>query len=58
VDEELVPLSVAAQVTYFHLSGMQVRLPEDRPLDEVVRLAALALAEIAPSWPPSSSRTS
>ena len=48
VDDELVPLSVAAQVTYFHLTGMRVRPPEDRPLEEVVRLAALALAGVAP----------
>lgn len=50
VSDELVLLSVAAQVTYFHLSGLRESSPDDRPLAEVVRIAALALAEIVPVY--------
>ena len=49
-NDELVLLSVAAQVTYFHLSGLRESSPDDRPLAEVVRIAALALAEIVPVY--------
>ena len=47
LDDELVPLSVAAQVAYFHLNGT-LGVPDNRSLEELVRLGALALAEFAP----------
>lgn len=34
LDDELVPLSVAAQVAYFHLNGMRLGVPDNRSLDE------------------------
>lgn len=48
IKDELVPLSIAAQVTYFHLSGLRIHVSDGQPLAEMIRITALALAEIAP----------
>lgn len=49
-DDELVPLSIAAQVTYFHLNGLRLNISDDRALTEVIRSTALALTQIAPIY--------
>lgn len=50
VKDELVPLAIAAQVTYFHLSGLRIYISDDQPLAEIIRITALALAETAPIY--------
>lgn len=50
VKDELVPLATAAQVTYFHLSGLRLYISDDQPLAEIIRITALALAEVAPIY--------
>jgi hypothetical protein len=48
LDAELIPLSVAAQVAYFQLTGVIDQTRADDGLAEMVQLAALALSQVAP----------
>ena len=50
LDNELVPLSVAANVTYFHLTevGKQVLMQEN--LAEILPVVAVALSQVAPIY--------
>lgn len=50
VKDEMVPLTIAAHVTYFHLSGLRINISDDQPVAEIIRIAALALAEITPIY--------
>src|SRR5688572_19330807 len=47
LDAELVPLSVAATVTYFHLADARTRLQQTDSVQRAVGLAALALSQVA-----------
>lgn len=49
VDDELVPLSIAAQVAYFHVNSSTC-VPDDKPLEDLVRVTAIALSQIAPIY--------
>jgi hypothetical protein len=51
VDDELVPLSIAAQVAYFHING-STGVSNDKPLEELVRVTAIALSQVAPIYGP------
>lgn len=48
IEEELVPLSVAATVTYFHVTAVARQLDEGDNLAEVLHLVAVALSQVAP----------
>ena len=48
IEEELVPLSVAATVTYFHVTAVGKQLDDEDNLSEVLHLVAVALSQLAP----------
>jgi hypothetical protein len=48
IEEELVPLSVAATVTYFHVTALAKQLDDEDNLAEVLHLVAVALSQVAP----------
>jgi hypothetical protein len=48
IEEELVPLSVAATVTYFHVTALARQLDDEDNLAEVLHLVAVALSQVAP----------
>lgn len=49
-DDELVPLSVAARVAYFQLTRINAGFQGESALAEATRLAAIALAQVAPIY--------
>jgi hypothetical protein len=49
IDDELVPLSIAAPVAYFHING-SAGVPDDKPIEELVRVTAIALCQVAPIY--------
>jgi hypothetical protein len=49
-DDELVPLSVAARVAYFQLTRINGGSHGESALAEATRLAAIALAQVAPIY--------
>jgi hypothetical protein len=48
--EEYVPLSVAATVTYFHITETSRQLGNEQHLSEVMHLVAIALSTVAPFY--------
>ena len=48
LDEEPVPLSVAANVAYFHLTHLKRQVDLPGQLADMVQLAAVALSQVAP----------
>ena len=47
LDDELVPLAAAVAVVYFDLTGMRLPDTAAQGRDEVIRLIAIALAQVA-----------
>jgi hypothetical protein len=48
LEEELVPLSVAATVTYFHVTAVDRQVEDQSNLFQVLHLVAVALSQLAP----------
>jgi len=50
LDGEMVPLSVAATVAYFHLTALAKQIDTDAQLADVVQVVAVALSQVAPIY--------
>lgn len=50
LDQELVPLAVAATITYHHVTDAARQVSETSSLREIVHFAALALSTVAPIY--------
>ena len=48
LEEELVPLSVAATVTYFHVTAHDRQVEDQDNLFQMLHLVAVALSQLAP----------
>ncbi len=49
-DNDLVPLSLAASLAYFELTGLEGRVGSEEHLRDVIDLAAVALVHVAPIY--------
>ena len=49
LDQEFVPLPIAAAAAYYKVAGVARRLPEER-LGEAIHLMAIALSTVAPIY--------
>jgi hypothetical protein len=50
LDQELVPLAVAATITYHHVTDAARQVSETASLREIVHFAAVALSTVAPIY--------
>lgn len=48
LEDELVPLSVAATVTYFHITALKRQVEDQDTLFQALHLVAVALSQVAP----------
>jgi len=50
LDDEMVPLAVAATVAYFHLTEVAKQIDTNEHLADVVQVVAVALSQVAPVY--------
>jgi hypothetical protein len=50
LDNELVPLAVAANVTYFHLTDVSRQVDANEHLADMLQVVSVALAQVAPIY--------